>query len=146
MANPNPSPKTRIKKGEVRNPKGTNMWASVAAFNLRRLSQAEINKIGDLVILGNLDQLKKTARDPNAPVLAVMLAAISVKVIESGDMDLLNKLLDRLVGKIKEHHHFTGNVPQSPVLGAQVVVTLPSNGREAELAPETIDVTPEGTP
>lgn len=126
------------------------MWTAngLAALNLKRLSQAEINRIGDLVILGNLAELKKTASDPNAPVLAVMLASISVKVIEQGDMDLLNKLLDRLVGKIKEHHHFTGNVPQSPVLGAQVVVTLPSNGREADLGPEqpTIDVTPEGAP
>lgn len=114
-----------IKKGQVLNPKGGQAHDPHLKL-IKMLTQKELAEIGNLVIKNNLDALKAIAKDKNATVIKVMLAAVAVKVIEKGDMHALDILLNRLVGKVKEQVEHLGNV------APQVVVTLPSNGREVK--------------
>lgn len=129
MANRNPSPSTRIKKGEVRNPEGARAH-NQALKNLKHLTKKELADLTNLIIKGDLDQLKRIAKkEVKASVLQVMVAAVCVKVIEKGDMHSLNMLLDRIIGKVKDEVHHSGSVG-GEVTG-RVSVVLPSNGKEA---------------
>jgi hypothetical protein len=112
------------KKGESGNPNGRPPDPP-ALKKLKNLTKAELVDVGNMVIKGDHDALKKLAKAPKATVLQRMLASVAVKVIEKGDMHSLDILLNRMVGKVKDEVAFTGNVPQ-------VVVNLPSNGREAK--------------
>lgn len=92
---------------------------------IKNLTKTELVEIGNLVVKGNIDALKKLAKAPGTPVITVWLAAICVKGIEKGDVGALDVLLNRLIGRVKEEVNLTSNLPQ-------VVVNLPSNGREAK--------------
>lgn len=126
--NPNPSPKTRIKKGEVRNPKGAGAH-NPELREIRNLTKKELVDLGNLVIKGDLPALKKIAdAKKGVPVLTIWLAKICVKGIERGDVAALDILLNRLVGKVKDETLMTAEISAAP----QIIVTLPSNGREAK--------------
>lgn len=114
----------KFKKGQSGNPSGGRAH-DPALRMIRHLTKAELVEIGNLVIKNNMEELKKIGKDPNASVIKTMLAAVAVKIITKGDMHALDVLLNRLVGKVKDEVEHTGTL-HAP----QVVVTLPSNGRE----------------
>lgn len=126
MARKPPPKHSQFKKGQSGNPLGGKLQDPQLRM-IRHLTKVELIEIGNLVIKNNIDELKAISKDPNASVIKVMIAAVSVKVIEKGDMHSLDVLLNRLIGKVKEEIHTTGtlNIPQ-------VRVTLPSNGREVK--------------
>lgn len=129
MANKNPSPATRIKKGEVRNPEGARAH-NQALKQLKHLTKKELADLTNLIVKGDIDELKLIAsRKRKASVIQVMVAAVCVKVIEKGDMHSLNMLLDRIIGKVKDEVHHSGSVGGD--VSGKVTVLLPSNGKEA---------------
>lgn len=107
--------------------KGTNFHSDpekVAGSKfIRKLSKVEIVEAGAILILGTRYDLHMIEKDPLSSNLEVMIAAICRRVHTKADMHAFNLLLDRVVGKVKEEVALTSNIPQ-------VVVTLPSNGRE----------------
>src|SRR4051812_49404796 len=112
------------KKGQSGNPAGR-APDPPELKKLKNLTKAELVDVGNLVIKGDHEALKRLAKAPKATVLQRMLASVAVKIIEKGDMHSLDILLNRMVGRVKEEVALTGNIPQ-------VVVNLPSNGREAK--------------
>lgn len=126
--NPNPSPSTRFKKGVVNNPNGARAH-DPELKKLKALSKAEFVEIGNLVIKSSMNELKTISDNLDNPVLQIMISRVCLKIASKGDMTALNVLLDRLIGKVREDVKFTGDVS----LPAQIIVTLPSNGREAKL-------------
>lgn len=113
-------------KGVSGNPLGGKMHNKELKA-IRRLTAVEVAEIGGMILQNNLAALKAIAKDPDASVLKTMIASVAVKTIEKGDAHALDKLLDRLIGKVRDEIKVTsvGN----PLVTAQVVV-LPSNGRE----------------
>lgn len=111
------------KKGQSGNPAGARKH-DPELKRLKNLTKHELIEIGNLVIKGNVAELKAIASNPKATVIQTMLAAVSVKIISKGDMGALDVLLNRLVGKVKDEQAIV-------VSPGQVVVSLPSNGREA---------------
>lgn len=119
-----PRPPHLWKKGQSGNPLGRAI-EDPATRVIRNLTKSELVDVGNLVVKGDYEALKALAKAPKATVLQRMLASVAVKIIERGDMHSLDILLNRMVGRVKEEVALTSNIPQ-------VVVNLPSNGREAK--------------
>ncbi len=114
------------KKGQSGNPAGGRVLLPEEKL-FKNLTKKELVEVGNYVIKGDLNALKKMASRPGATVLQIMLAAVCIKVIQKGDMHQLDILLNRLVGKVRDEIHATGTVD------ARVIVSLPSNGREVRV-------------
>jgi len=64
--------------------------------------------LGSLVLEGDLTALKKIKEEKKASVLKVWFASVAVKAIGKGDARALSTILDRIVGKPKEHLTLVG--------------------------------------
>ena len=117
----------RFKKGQSGNPLGGKLHdPAVKAF--KNLTKAEMVIVGNMIIKGDIEGIKELAKDPKANVLQAMIASVAARVISKGDMQALDVLLNRLIGKVKDEVLHSGDVLNAP----QIVVTMPSNGRRAE--------------
>jgi hypothetical protein len=115
----------QFKKGQSGNPKGRP--PDVLGNQIRQLTAGELAEIANIIVKGNRDQLEQVANSNESSVLQVMVAKIASNIIMRGDMASLDILLNRLVGKVKEKVELTGANG-----GPQIIVSLPSNGREAK--------------
>jgi hypothetical protein len=88
-------------KGRSGNPSGR-AKGDIELQKIKSLTKKEVKEIGDLIVKGNLEQLKSKSNDPNASVLTVWFASVAIKSINRGDMGSLNVLLDRLIGRVKD--------------------------------------------
>lgn len=113
--------------GQSGNPSGRPKVAP-ELIAIKNLTEKELIEIGNLVIKGNIQALKDVQKDPEATVIKVMIAAVAVKIISKGDMGALDVLLNRLVGKVKDKL----DIKSLNTTPARVIVTMPSNGKEAK--------------
>lgn len=95
---------------------------------LQKLTANELEDVASVIIKGNIDDLQAIAKDKTASVIKVMLAATCVKIISRGDMEALDRLLNRLIGKVKDKVEVSGN----NFTKAQVILTMPKNFSEKE--------------
>lgn len=94
---------------------------------MRQLTAHEFAEMANLIVKGEFDEIERIDREKDGSALRCWIAAVAVKAANAGDMDALDKLLNRLVGKVKDHVEHSGTAP------AQVVrLYLPPNGREAK--------------
>ncbi len=101
---------------------------------MKALTKSELMEIANLVVKGDTVALRKIIDDaknnvPGVGTLQAWVAGVAMKGISKGDMGALDVLLNRLIGKVKDEVNFTGDVPNN---APQVIVTIPSNGREAK--------------
>lgn len=104
MANPNPKPPPKhgqIKKGEVRNPRGGNAH-NPALKALRKLTIDSYRQIIELVVSCDLEAIKKIASDPESTGLQVGIAVAFLKAIKNGDYTVIERIAERIIGKIPE--------------------------------------------
>ncbi len=90
-----------FKKGVSGNPLGRAI-EDPAMRMVRHLTKQELVEIGNLVIKNNMKQLQAIAKDPNASVIKTMIASVAVKIVTRGDMQALDVLLNRLIGKVRD--------------------------------------------
>lgn len=121
----NPPEHSRFKPGQSGNPLGGKLH-DPALKAVKNLTKKELAEIGNLVVKGDVAMLRELAEDEGETVLKRMVASVCFRVIDFGDMGALDTLLNRLVGKVKDEVKHEGDV-------ARVIVTLPSNGREAKV-------------
>lgn len=114
-----------FQKGQSGNPEGGRAH-DPELRELKTLTKKELVDVGNIIVKGDVANLKKIAADESATVLQRMLASVTARIISKGDMQALDVLLNRLVGKVKDEVKLGGelNLPQ-------VIVTLPSNRKEA---------------
>ena len=117
-----------IKKGEVRNPHGAKAHK---AYKFSKLTREEVIRIVDIVAKGNVKELQEIIHNPTASALYVAYAACMVRLINKGDVDGIETLIQRVVGKVKDEMdvNHTG-IPQSPP--AVMHVYIPANGSTKE--------------
>lgn len=126
--NKNPSPATRFKKGNNANPLGGKLHDPEIRA-IKRLTQDELKEVGTLVVKGDIEALKKLKEDSKCSVLQAMVASVAIRIISKGDMQALDVLLNRLIGKVKDELDMSvGGKPGAP----QVIITLPDNGFSAK--------------
>lgn len=114
------------KKGQSGNPGGRTK-ESPELKKIKNLTRIELVEVGNLIIKNDMKALRAVKKDPKASVLKVMIAAIADKAVKNGDMYKLDLLLNRLIGKVTDKLEVEG------VSAPQVIVTLPSNGREVKI-------------
>lgn len=102
---------------------------AVAAF--KRMSAEELAQVCELILHANRGELEAVLQDPNTSMLKVNLISAILADTQKGLTYTLDKLLERTVGKPKERIELSGD-PDNPMAlqAVQVVISLPSNGRE----------------
>ncbi len=123
MANPNP--KHKFSKGNKANPHGRPKLTPEEQA-IRKLTKAEVVEITSLILKGDRTELEGLVKAMGTPIFQAMIASVSVKIIKTGDMDALDKLLNRLIGKVKEEVEVSGEGLRP------VFLKFEDNGRQAK--------------
>jgi hypothetical protein len=96
-------------KGQSGNPKGMPpLPPEVRQF--KKLTQDIIDEVGFLVLDGDEAEIYKIVHDPKASTLKKWVASVALNGIQCGDMDSLDKLLNRLIGKVKDKVEHSGAI------------------------------------
>lgn len=114
-------------KGKSANPSGRPPDALNAV--MKKITKSELEDIANLIIRGDVDELRKVrASEKGTPTIRVLFASVILQMIADGDMNSFDKLLNRLIGKVKDEV----NVHNSGTLPTTVVLKIPDNGRDAK--------------
>lgn len=89
------------KPGQSGNPKGRPKLSDEEK-KLRKLSKEQFKEIGDMIVNGKVEELFGIMEDPDATVLQKLVARGLQEAYEKGNWAVVNLLLDRLIGKVKE--------------------------------------------
>ncbi len=81
-----------------------------AVKQFKKLTQDIIDEVGFLVLDGDKVGLAKIIADPQASTLKRWIAQVAETGIKLGDMDSLDKLLNRLLGKAPQKLEHSGTV------------------------------------
>lgn len=101
-----PPEESRWKKGQSGNPKGRQ--ANPITKALRNLTVKEYQEVINLALKGNLRDLQALINDPNTSCMQVGVATALAKAIKAGDVDIIDRLASRIIGKIPDKFEFTG--------------------------------------
>lgn len=112
-----------FKKGQSGNPNGRP--SEVLSIAMKKLTKEELEDIANLIIKGTKDDLIKMAKDPKCSVIKLMVASSVLRIVKEGSVDGLDKILNRLIGKVKETVDLNG----SGFTPTTVILKLPDNGR-----------------
>jgi hypothetical protein len=99
MSNPNPSPKTRFKKGQVANPKGQK---GGMRSRLKKLTVETYREVIQMVVNGDVEALQMIIKDPTQPAIKVAVATSFATAIKKGDFQTIELILSRLIGKVPD--------------------------------------------
>ncbi len=152
MANPNwvagsMAPRLDQQKGAANSARALELAKRFPGFQpLKNLSKKELVDVGNILLKGDMIGLAELAEDPTAPPLLATFANILCTIHRRGDMQGFDMLLNRLIGKVREEVHHGGSIGGTH--GSTVIVTLPTNGREApkpvqQVKQQVIDVQAE---
>lgn len=119
--------KAQFKKGQSGNPQGGRLH-NPEIKRIKGLTQKELIDVATFVLQSSVGQIKTKMKDPKTSVLQGMVLGLALKSMTKGDAASFNALMDRLLGKVREHIDFTGTVGGT----AQVILTMPKNGSEAD--------------
>jgi len=102
--------KHQFKKGAPSaNPNGGRAHNPVTKA-LRNLTIESYREVIELVLTGNLKDLKALAENPDTPVIKVGVATAIMTAITKGDADVIEKFVSRLVGKIPDEINVKGSL------------------------------------
>jgi hypothetical protein len=96
----------RFKPGQSGNPLGAALHDPIKK-RIKKLTTRELDKVLNLLFLGNLQGLKRIAKNPESQVIEVWLCYVAMHAIKKGDIGPLCALLDRLLGRPKERIEVT---------------------------------------
>jgi len=70
---------------------------------LRDMSEKGVQEVIAAVCAGNLDQLQEIIESPETPALQVGYAKALVRAIKEGDVEIIERLLQRVIGKVPDY-------------------------------------------
>lgn len=128
----NPGAKAHhFKPGQSGNPEGARKH-NPEIKKLKALTEVELIDVGTFIVKSKFHQLKELLKSPEISTLHAMAAGLAIKSVTKGDAAAFNALMDRLLGKVKEHVNLSGNIGGT----SRVVLFLPKNGSEAPDEPK----------
>jgi hypothetical protein len=90
-----------FKKGQSGNPLGAQAH-DPAKKALKKLTIESYREVIELVLTGNLTDLKAMAENPSTPAIQVGVATAFMKAIKLGDYSVIERIAERIVGKIPD--------------------------------------------
>lgn len=93
--------KTQFKKGQVANPHGARVH-DVHKRKLKKLTIETYREVIELVLTGNIEAMQGMIKDPATPAIQVGVATAFLKAIRNGDYEVIEKIAERIVGKIPD--------------------------------------------
>lgn len=97
-----PANAVKFKKGVSGNPQGARLHNQDLKL-IRVMTHDELAKFGSLLINKEIPELREMVEKPEGVSSLISLySSVIVKAFDNGDMNSLNLLLDRIVGKTKE--------------------------------------------
>ncbi len=115
-----PPPKAyQFKKGVSGNPEGARAHNPVTKA-LKNLTIETYREVIEAVCTGNLANLRVIIEDPNTSALQVGVAKAFVNAISSGDYAVIERIAERIVGKIPDElnvvsKNLNANVNSKPI-------------------------------
>lgn len=97
----------QIKKGEVRNPKGSSAKARAMA-KVRRMSGDDLADLTSLLLTGDRDEIAKVLHKKDASFIQVLTAKLLIECFNKSDIQIYKAIMDRCVGRSKESVELTG--------------------------------------
>lgn len=99
----------KFQKGKSGNP-GGRPAIPPAIKALRKLTIADLEEIGDLILRGNRAALNAIVSDTESPAVKVVYAKGALNAMAKGDIDTLEKILARVVGPVRKDINVTGSL------------------------------------
>lgn len=103
--------KHQFKKGQSGNPKGKIPNPALKA--LRKLTVESYRKIVELVLTGNLQEVKAIAENPDSTLLEVGIASAFMTAVKKGDYHVIERIAERIIGKIPDEVKINGETTQT---------------------------------
>ncbi len=101
--------KHQFKKGAPSaNPEGARKH-NPAIIALGKLTVQTYREVIEVVLTGNLQSLKDMVDDPKTSALQVGIATAFIKAIKSGDYAVIERIAERIVGKIPDEINLNAN-------------------------------------
>lgn len=101
MANKNPNPKTRFKKGVTGNPNGR-PTVPKEIRDIKKLTVQELEQLVSTLLYATDQDLANILGDESAPKIKKIVAQILVTTGSTGNMTQFDQLLNRVIGKVRE--------------------------------------------
>lgn len=99
---------TKWKKGQSGNPLGGQAHDPITKA-LRKLTLPKYREVIELVLTGKFPELKEMAMDTEGDSLQIGLARAFVKAIKNGDISVIERLAERIIGKIPDELNVNSN-------------------------------------
>lgn len=90
-----------FKPGQSGNPGGTSK-VDRELMVIRKLSKEKFKELANILISGTREDLERMLASPGTSALTEMVIKVVLGIAERGDMTSLDRLLDRLIGKVKD--------------------------------------------
>ncbi len=110
MANKNPSPKTRFKKGRSGNPGGQPKLPDDIK-EARKFNQIELERSCNRLLYLTRDELKAVMACPSTQMLDLIVSSIIGQAMQKGDQQRLEWIAMRLIGRVTEKVEVTTPEP-----------------------------------
>jgi hypothetical protein len=101
MARKPPPKHSQFKKGQSGNQAGARAH-NPAIKALQKLTVESYREIIELILSNNVAAVKTIAEDPNTTALQVGIAVAFLKAIKNGDYTVIERIAERIVGKIPD--------------------------------------------
>lgn len=93
--------KHHFKKGVSGNPEGARIQNPIKRA-LKNLTLDTYREVIELVLTGNVDSLREMVANPKTPAIQVGVATAFMKAIKNGDYAVIERIAERIVGKIPD--------------------------------------------
>jgi hypothetical protein len=101
--------------GVVTNPNGRPPL-SPEAKAIRKLTADKLEEIGDLILDGNKVQLNAISSSLEESAIRVAYAKAALNAMAKGDLSMLEMILNRVVGRVKERVEHSGTITLEKLL------------------------------
>lgn len=91
----------QFKPGQSGNPEGSRRHNPIKKA-LAKLTVDTYREVIEMVLTGNIDNLRAMIKDEKTSAIQVGIATAFVKAIESGDYGVIERIAERIVGKIPD--------------------------------------------
>lgn len=100
---------TQFKKGQSGNPQGARLH-NPHLKALKRITNEAYKSIIEVVMTGTIEDLKAIADNPKSSAVEVGIARAFFNAVKNGDYSVIDKISERIIGKVKDTVHHTGTI------------------------------------